>query len=146
LPNILNLTNKLAAVLDNSTLLTSNLNSVAVNVQPVLAEVRRITAQLNGPGTLGEWLIPTNLNRSLQSSIATVDTNLPALFAEITASLENLSAITSNLNAQVQANPHVVSNLSKTITDADDMVQGLKRHWLLRSAFKTNAPAVKTGK
>jgi hypothetical protein len=28
--------------------------------------------------------------------------------------------------------------------DADDLVQGLKRHWLLRSAFrtKTNAPAM----
>jgi len=31
--------------------------------------------------------------------------------------------------------------------DSDDFVQGLKRHWLLRSAFKaenkTNAPAAK---
>jgi hypothetical protein len=30
--------------------------------------------------------------------------------------------------------------------DTDDFIQGLKRHWLLRSAFKTkatNAPAVK---
>ena len=29
--------------------------------------------------------------------------------------------------------------------NADDLVQGLKRHWLLRSAFKgkTNAPTVK---
>jgi ABC-type transporter Mla subunit MlaD len=143
LPNILNLTNKLNAALDHATLLTSNLNTTALAVQPLLADVRRITAQLNGPGTLGEWLIPTNLNRSLQSSVATVDTNLPALFAEVTASLENLSAITSNLNAQVQANPHLVSNVSKTITDTDDMVQGLKRHWLLRSAFKTNAPGKK---
>ena len=143
LPNILNLTNKLAATLDNAALLTSNLNNTAVTAQPLLVDLRRIAAQLNGPGTLGEWLIPTNLNRSLQSSMTTVDTNLPALFAEITASLENLSAITSNLNAQVQANPHLVGNVSKTITDADDMVQGLKRHWLLRSAFKTNAPAKK---
>ena len=31
------------------------------------------------------------------------------------------------------------------VTDSDDFVQGLKRHWLLRSAFKvkaTNAPPV----
>jgi methyl-accepting chemotaxis protein len=143
LPNILNLTNKIGATLDNATLLTSNLNTTATSVQPLLADLRVIMAQLNGPGTLGTWLIPTNLNQHLESSVATVDTNLPVLFAEITATLENLSAITSNLNAQVQANPHVVSNVSKTITDADDMVQGLKRHWLLRSAFKTNAPTKK---
>jgi ABC-type transporter Mla subunit MlaD len=150
LPNILNLTNKLNAALDHATALTSNLNATALIVQPLLTDVRGITAQLHGPGTLGDWLIPTNLNRSLtstlgkvDSSMTTVDTNLPALFAEVTASLENLSAITSNLNAQVQANPQLVSNVSKTITDTDDMVQGLKRHWLLRSAFKTNAPVKK---
>jgi len=35
--------------------------------------------------------------------------------------------------------------ISKTVGDADDFVQGLKHHWLLRSAFKkenkTNTPA-----
>ena len=30
----------------------------------------------------------------------------------------------------------VVSELSRVIMDADDLVQGLKKHWLLRSAFK----------
>jgi hypothetical protein len=29
------------------------------------------------------------------------------------------------------------------VVDTDELVQGLKRHWLLRSAFKTNAPAKK---
>lgn len=156
LPNILNLTNRIAAVLDHAAALTSNLNAVALDTQPLLAQLRpaltnlhRITDGLQGAGALGEWLIPTNLNRSLQGSMNTVDTNLPALFAEVTASLENLSAITSNLNAQVQANPTIVSNLSKTIVDTDDMVQGMKRHWLLRSAFKpakTNAPPAKLKK
>jgi ABC-type transporter Mla subunit MlaD len=148
LPNVLDLTNRINAALDNATLLTSNLNVTAVKVQPLITSLTNITAQLNGPGTLGEWLIPTNVNRSLdrslgrvESAMATVDTNLPTLFAELTASLENLSAITSNLNVQVQANPTILSNLSRTVVDADEMVQGLKRHWLLRSAFKTNVPA-----
>jgi hypothetical protein len=50
------------------------------------------------------------------------------------------------LNAQVQANTNLLGGISKAVTDADDLVQGLKRHWLLRSAFKTkatNAPAKK---
>ena len=146
LPNILNLTNKLNAVLDNATLLASNLNIVASDARPLLANLKTVTAQLDGPGTLGEWLLPTNVNQHLESSLNTVDTNLPALFAEITTSLENLSQITSNLNAQVRANPNILSSVSKSVNDTDDLVQGLKRHWLLRSAFKaskTNSPPKK---
>jgi hypothetical protein len=65
--------------------------------------------------------------------------------------LLHLADITSNLNQQVQANTNILSNVSKAVTDSDDLVQGLKRHWLLRSAFKkenakTNAPSAKTVK
>ncbi|HTJ01139.1 MAG TPA: MlaD family protein [Dongiaceae bacterium] len=150
LPNILNLTNKIAAVLDNATVLTSNLNVVAVNSQPAIrkiddlaAELKSLTAQLHGPGTLGDWLIPTNLNYQLggvltnaNSSLATVDTNLPAVLEGITRSLDNLAEITSNLKAQVQANTNMLGSLSKAVIDTDDLVQGLKHHWLFRSAFK----------
>jgi hypothetical protein len=37
-----------------------------------------------------------------------------------------------------------LGSLSKIVTDTDDFVQGLKRHWFLRSAFTvkaTNAPS-----
>jgi hypothetical protein len=146
LPNILNLTNKIAATLDNATMLTSNLNTVAANVQPVIANLKNLTAQLNGAGALGQWLLSSNMNAHLESSLATADTNLPALFAEVTASLENLAGITSNLNLQVQANTNILSGVSKAVTDTDELVQGLKRHWLLRSAFKTNAPPAKLKK
>jgi hypothetical protein len=30
----------------------------------------------------------------------------------------------------------MLPGISKTIGDTDDFIQGLKRHWLLRSAFK----------
>ena len=70
----------------------------------------------------------TNANALL----ANTDTNLTAILLQ-------LADITSNLNAQVQANTNMLSSLSKTVADADDFVQGLKRHWLLRSAFKTKA-------
>jgi len=151
MPNILDLTNKIAAVLDNSARLTSNLNVVAVNVQPVIANVRDLTAQLRGPGALGNWALTSNMNAHLEaaltrvdSALTTVDTNLPATLESINAALENLAGITGNLHAQVNANTNILTNVSKTIVDTDDMVQGLKRHWLLRSAFKpakTNAPA-----
>src|SRR5207249_8254797 len=95
-------------------------------------------------------LLPTNLSRQLESTLgsasatlASADTNLTALAENLTRSLNNLADLTSNLNSQVQANTNVVSQLSRAIVDTDDLVQGLKRHWLLRSAFKTkstNAP------
>ena len=58
--------------------------------------------------------------------------------------IPGLANLTSNLNVQVQANSNLLGTIGQTIADADDMVQGLNRHWLLRSAFKaktTNAPA-----
>jgi len=155
LPNILGLTNLLTGVLTNSANLTSNLNTVAVNAQPVVSNLAAATANLNRPGALGEWLYSTNINRQLESTLGnanatlgSANTNLTVLAEKLGASLESLANLTSNLNSQVQSNSNIVSQVSKVIVDADDLVQGLKRHWLLRSAFKTkatNAPAIKPG-
>jgi len=150
LPNILNLTNQLSAVLSNSASLTSNLNEVAISARPVASNLAAATAHLDRPGSLGEWLLPTNINRQLEGTLthahgtlASADTNLTAIAENLQRSLDNLANLTSNLNSQVQANTNVVGQLSDTIVHADEFVQGLKRHWLLRSAFKTrntNAP------
>lgn len=148
LPNILGLTNKIAAVLGNTANLTSNLNVVAENVQPAVANFSALAAQLRGPGALGEWALGTNGQQNLDATlananqtIANTDTNLNLLFESLGESLENLAGITSNLNAQVQANTNMLSSISQAVVDADDLVQGLKRHWLLRSAFKKKPDA-----
>jgi ABC-type transporter Mla subunit MlaD len=150
LPNILGLTNQLASVLSNSASLTSNLNVAAVSARPALSNLAAATAQLDRPGALGEWLLPTNVNRQLETTLTTAnsalvnaDTNLTALVENLGRSLDNLADLTSNLNQQVHLNTNVVGELSRAIVDADDLVQGLKRHWLLRSAFRgksTNTP------
>ncbi|HEX3857385.1 MAG TPA: MlaD family protein [Verrucomicrobiae bacterium] len=124
LPAILALTNQLTTVLDNGAQVTSNLNAAIVLAQPVLTNANSLIAHLD-----------TNAN----SLIENLDTN-------ITATLVNLSDITSNLAVQVQSNSNMLGGISKTILDYDDFVQGLKHHWLLRSAFKsenkkTNAPS-----
>ena len=144
LPNILNLTNKIGNVLDNSSNLASNLNVVALNAQPASSNLAQLAAQLRGPGALGEWALGTNGQRNLDSTlenmnttIANTDTNLTLLVEKLALSLDNLADITSNLNAQVQANTNMLGSISKAVVDADDLVQGLKRHWLLRSAFRT---------
>lgn len=149
LPNILNLTNQLAATLSSATTLTSNLNTVAVNAQPAVTNLTLLMSQLNRPGALGDWLLPTNVNQKLDSVMGNADSavgNLNTNLVTLNLSLLHLADLTSNLNAQVQVNTNILSNVSKAVVDSDDLVQGLKRHWLLRSAFKkenTNAPSTK---
>ena len=148
LPGILDLTNKIAAVLGNSTTLASNLNVVALNAQPAASNFALLAAQLRGPGALGEWVLGTNGQKNLDATLANAnqtlantDTNLNQLFENLALSLDNLSGITSNLNAQVQSNTNMLGSISQAVTDTDDLVQGLKRHWLLRSAFKKKPDA-----
>ncbi|MEY2428850.1 MAG: MlaD protein [Verrucomicrobiota bacterium] len=143
LPNILNLTNQLSAVLISSTSLTSNLNAVAISARPAISNLAAATARLDQPGGLGEWLLPTNVNRQLEGAVgnanltlANANSNLTVLVENLGRTLDNLASLTGNLNGQVHANTNVLSQLSRAIVDADDLVQGLKRHWLLRSAFK----------
>ena len=154
-PNILALTNKIAAVLDNANLAlgnaalaTSNLNTTIVAAGPLVANFAEISAQLREPGSPIVWALGTNGNGQLQGALtnvnalmANVDTNLNQLTEEIGRTLINLADITSNLNAQVQSNTNILSSISKIVGDTDDLVQGLKRHWLLRSAFKQANPA-----
>jgi hypothetical protein len=123
---------------------------VALDARPAVSNLTTLTAQLNQPGALGEWLLPTNVNHRLESALGSADTalasantNLTTLAENLGRSLDNLANLTSNLNGQVEANTNILGEISRAIVDADSFVQGLKRHWLLRSAFRTrdtNAP------
>jgi ABC-type transporter Mla subunit MlaD len=163
LPNILSLTNDLARVLSNGVNLTSNLNAVALDARPALSNIAAVTAQLDRPGALGDWLLPTNIHAQLEATLGTANatlhtanatldtanTNLTVLVENLGRTLDNLASMTSNLNNQVQVNTNILSEISRAVVDADDLVQGLKRHWLLRSAFRaksTNAPPVSPGR
>jgi ABC-type transporter Mla subunit MlaD len=158
LTNILQLTNALAKTLNSAAEATENANELLRDAKPLIRNVTTITDNLKDPrGSLGEWLIPvamnyqistllTNANTTISnvtdtiananSAVTNVNTNLVVMFDEITTMLENLAGLTGNLKAQVDRNQNIVSSVSKLIVDTDDMVQGLKRHWLLRSAFK----------
>jgi ABC-type transporter Mla subunit MlaD len=144
LPNILNLTNQLAAVLNNTAKATEKLDSVLTSAQPLVTNLNFITGNIRDPkGSLGEWIIPTNLNAQLvrtlktaDTTLANTDTNFTSVVTNLNHTLENLANVTSNLNVQVQSNSNILSNVSSAVIHSDELVQGLKRHWLLRSAFK----------
>lgn len=160
LPNVLALTNQLATMLTHGSSLASNLNDVALAARPIATNLTQLSLQLREPGSLGEWMLGVAGQRQLRatidntyaavtnanSAITNVDANISEMLDNLGRSLNHLADLTGNLNAQVQANTNILESVSRAVTDADDLVQGLKRHWLLRSAFKTKpaSPAPRT--
>jgi ABC-type transporter Mla subunit MlaD len=146
MPNILALTNKLASVLDNAAAATSNLNITLVETHPLLSNFTDISAQLHEPGGPVAWALGTNGSGQFQGALTNVNSLLAHTDTNLDAILSHLADITSNLNVQVQGDTNMLGGISKMVVDSDDFIQGLKRHWFLRSAFKvkpTNAPAKK---
>jgi len=151
LPGVFHLTNELSKLMTGGSELFSNLNALAITAQPGVSNLAKATEGLDRPGGLGEWLLPTNIQSNLDATLVganatltSANTNLAFLALNLSRSLDNLADITSNLNSQVQANSNIITSIDRTILDADAFVQGLKKHWLFRSAFKskeTNAPA-----
>lgn len=144
LPNFLALTNTLVRVLTNAESVMRNTDQLLVSAKPVVTNFAKISENLSGPkGTLGDWIIPTNVNAQLNMTLASANTNVNLLSSNMLVTLDNVANLTSNLNAQVQANSLILSQISELIVNADAMVQGLKRHWLLRGSFgaQTNGPA-----
>ncbi len=154
-PNILAMTNQLAAVLSNANNAVARMDRVLAEAEPIMTNVNTITANLRDPnGSLGNWIIPTSLVYQLHqtlhsatealtsahSALDDTDTNVTRLTTDLDKSLENLANLTSNLNAQVQANSNVLSQISVAVVHTDELVQGLKREWFLRGAFKTKKP------
>ena len=76
LPNILALTNKIAAVLDNAATATSNLNVTLVETQPMITNFALISAQLREPGGPMVWALGTNGNEQLQGTLTNVNSLL----------------------------------------------------------------------
>ena len=165
LPSFLGLTNQLKVILASAASATERLDAMLADARPavtnlaasstnlahILANAAVITANLtNGQGSLGEWLITSNINGQLDRTfgsasvvLATANTNLVTL----NSSLEGLAGITSNLNVQVQANSNMLSSITQIVTNSDNFILGLQRHWFLRSSFKpvaTNKPPKKS--
>lgn len=128
----------------------ARVNDTMSGVQPLVTNLAVISERLRDPhGSLGDWIIPTNINAQLQTTlvsanatIRTADTNLNSVSGNLNQTLFQLADITSNLNAQVQANSLMLTEVSSLVVNADDLVQGLKRNWLLKSSFRpgTNPP------
>jgi ABC-type transporter Mla subunit MlaD len=131
------LTEKLDAVLANTERLSANLDDVVGRTRPVVANLDTITTHLRNPhGSLGEWMLTPELQAKLNGTLEKIDDNLSAL----RGTLHNVDDITGNIRTKLDANQNILGEVSGLLRDTDDLVQGLKRHWLLRSAFPQPLP------
>lgn len=155
IPNFLLLTNQVQSVLSNADSVVVRLDHALAQIDPILDDVHGITAHLREPnGALGNWLLPTNIGPQLRETLVSAraaldsahttmdntDTNITMLALDLDKTLNHLADLTSNLDQQVEVNSNMVTDITTTIVHTDEFIQGLKRHWLLRSAFKTKKP------
>lgn len=155
------ITRRTEEVLAHTALATSNAHVALAQLQPALTQLQTLSARLaNEEGVIGRMTLSSNLNRQVEGTLAgmestltnttalirTSETQLQELTRRIAITLDAVSGVTSNLNSQVAANGLFLGEVSSLIVNADDMVQGLKQHWLLRPAFRTptNAPLEST--
>ncbi|NNL67882.1 MAG: MCE family protein [Myxococcales bacterium] len=126
--------------LANTSALSEDAGRVIASTERAMADIEEITANLTDPdGSLGEWLLPPDVKAGLTDALATVNADL----LELQKSLENVGAMTGSLREQVESNDRVLSEISSLVVDTDDLVQGLKRHWLFKGAFP--APPARGG-
>ena len=151
------LTNQLVRTLEGAQLALSNANVSLAAMPLILTNLQHLTYRLQGEeGVIGRMMLTTGLQAQVSSTlfgmdatltntaslIRTSETQLQDLTRRIALTLDNVALVTSNLSAQVNANSLMLGEVSSLVVNADDMVQGLKQHWLLRSAFAgaTNPP------
>jgi ABC-type transporter Mla subunit MlaD len=136
LPAVLNQVEKVLASADS---MVKNVDAVAADARPILANIERITMHLRDPdGSLGEWLLPPELREEMGATLTTLKGNLKAL----NKTLSNVTAMTGSLRRQVESNDQILDEISNLVIETDDLVKGLKRIWLLRGAFTSPAPGV----
>ena len=71
--------------------------------------------------------------------MASADQNMTLAVSNINLTLVTVANLTSNLNSQVAVNTNILREISSLVVTANDFMEKLTDHWLLRSAFKENS-------
>ncbi|MCX8109520.1 MAG: MCE family protein, partial [Verrucomicrobiae bacterium] len=90
LPSFFAMTNQLAEILSNATLLTAHADQLLVQAQPLVTNLTTITSLLSqGEGALGRWLLPPELYAQTLTTISNANQTL----TNASAALTNASAM-----------------------------------------------------
>jgi len=149
LPGVLAMTNQLNVALANLTNITGQVSTVMPQVEGAITDLRLLVATvqpaLQRPGGIGDLLLPTNLNTQLTLTLSNLNPGVGPLaetLGGVNQRLAELGLLLTNVNTQLDQNTNLVANVNELTQDAGSLMQSietlLRRHWLLRSAFKTN--------
>ncbi len=107
-----------------------------------------LNAQIGGIGSL-----VSNLDATVPVLLTNLNSTLPPLVTQVNRQIQGVGPLVSNLNTTLPGTLVEVERTLGTVrsntlpavdgvlTNSSEFVGGLKRHWLFRGAFKTNAPA-----
>lgn len=134
-------------------MIPSNLSSA------LTVTLTNLNAQIGGIGSLVSNLdttVPpllTNLNSTLPPLLSELGRTVPPLVTQVNQQIQGVGPLVSNLNTTLPGTlveaertlgivrSNTLPAVEGVLTNSSDFVGGLKRHWLFRGAFKTNAPS-----
>jgi len=151
LPGIFGLTNQVVSSLRNLDLLMLSLRDTLPKVEGLMADVRgtlkSVDPLLRTPGGIGDLLVPTNLNTQLTTTLSNLNPGTGPIgltLSNLNLRMADVGMTLSNVNQQLQSNTNLLRDTSLVSSNVASLASTLetlfKRHWLFRSAYKTNAP------
>ncbi|HTI69238.1 MAG TPA: MlaD family protein [Candidatus Limnocylindria bacterium] len=155
------ITNRIFKALDGANEIVGHLNQTMPKMESAVDQLTGALAEfkpaLSKPGGIGELLIPPNLNLALENTLSNVNantrnvaplmSNVNSAVTDIRGTLTEVRGTVASMKSQLEANTNLVGNVSQLAASAHRLADTtdtlLRRHWLFRSAFKTNSSAQK---
>jgi ABC-type transporter Mla subunit MlaD len=149
LPGVLSMTNQVNIALGNLTNITAQLAATIPKIDGAIADARSLIGDLRPalqkPGGLGELLVPTNLNTQLTLTLSNLNPGsgpLATTLSNVNQRLFDIGITLTNVNQQLGQNTNLVADANQLTRDVGSLASSvetlLRKHWLFRSAFKTN--------
>ena len=124
--------------------LASDLRSTNGPLYKLLANLESITAGIkNGEGSAGKLLRDPEAANQLKAILEKVDAALAdvqKIVAEVEKTTAQLPPMAGTVGREVQDLPGTVIQTQETIREAERLLEGLQRHWLLRGSMPQPEP------
>ncbi len=152
LPGVFAMTNQLTVALANMTNVTGRIGGMMPQVDAAMSDLRVLMAEVRPavqrPGGLGDLLLPTNLNTQLTLTLSNLNPGsgpINQTLSNLNSRMADVGVTLSNVNQQLSANTNLLADANQLTRSVSSLAVTLetlfKRHWLFRSAYRTNQPA-----
>ena len=151
LPQVFALTNELGKVLGNLASMTDEMNAAIPKLDATVEQMNGLLGDLrpalNTPGGLGDLLVPTPVASQLTLTLSNLNPGtgpIALTLSNLNGRMADVGLALSNVNLQLQQNTNLLADANELTRSVGSLAVTietlLKRHWLLRSAFRTNTP------